>query len=139
MRRASLTFEFSDGTVRVVDVALAVRSASCKATKLVPMMLRTAEHFAAQVGWPQPILAAIVDDCGYPSERITGVVTFTGGSDAALLLTPIGSGLFAATWVPQQAQASLTLTLTAADAVTGLTGTVRATGTVSAAEAAVNP
>ena len=132
MRRASLTFEFSDGTIRVVEVALSVRSASCEATRLVPVLTRTAQHFAAEVGWPQAIEALILDDCGNTAGRATGIVSFSNGVEGSLPLIPLETGVFTATWVPKEPRQSITITVSAREPAGGLTGTVEATGSVVA-------
>jgi len=131
VRRGALTFEFSDGTLRVVDVMLAIRSAVCQPARLVPQLTRTAQHFAARVGWPEPIEVRILDDCGGQVDQVTGIVSFSGGREPSLPLTPLGNGIFTSAWTPWEARPSITLTVTASDPSGGLSGTVQATGSVA--------
>src|SRR5262249_54081821 len=82
--RATLTFTFTpDNVSRAVDIALVVNpnltttssaagkgqaaaDTSCAAKSLVAVIRRPGASYQTAAGWPVPMEAAVVDDCGRP-------------------------------------------------------------------------
>ncbi|MEZ5360809.1 MAG: hypothetical protein R2748_00330 [Bryobacterales bacterium] len=70
VHQATLSVEFADGTVRVVQVMLVIASEGCAATRL-GRCLPLGDHFQTRKGWPALIELLVVDDCGQ-AERTPG-------------------------------------------------------------------
>ena len=135
----TITFQFSDGSVRAVNLLWVVApggstsaaraAAGCTPTKLLPVLTLLGLNFTSPVAWPTPIQVQITDDCGSPMNA--GLVTagFSNG-DAQLGLTPLQNGQWATTWTPRNAvPASLVVTLNAqAFAPTALQGSTTVSG-----------
>lgn len=120
----SVTFGFGTGATQEVAVALVVASgaalaagkspsdrpgtwnlelgtssAQCTPRRLVVVETRLGNRFALEVGWPAPILAQAVDDCGTPVGTATVTASFTTG-EAPLVFQNLRDGRYSATWVP---------------------------------------
>jgi uncharacterized protein (TIGR03437 family) len=139
----TLTFSFANGSSRVADLFLILapgaspsgsekpRDSGCTPSKLVPVFSLLGDNFTVPAAWPTPIAAAIDDDCGTPVTAGTVVVSFSNG-DPLLNLTSNNDGTWSATWPPGNPRASgITLTLTAVQQETNLTGTAQITGGVT--------
>ena len=107
------------------------RASGCTPTKLVPVFTLLGNNFTVPAAWPTPIEAAIDDDCGSPLTAGTVVVSFSNG-DPPLNLTSNNDGNWSVTWPPVNPRPSgITLTLTAVQQETNLTGTAQIGGGVT--------
>jgi uncharacterized protein (TIGR03437 family) len=149
--QATLTISFSDGTDRTVGVLLVVAAGAtssssglgpvpmllgdttgaCTPTKLLPVFTQLGNNFSVPAAWPTSLEATIVDDCGNAMSAGNVVATFNNG-DPPLRLNPSLAGVWSSTWPPANSRASVTITLTAAEAQPTLTGTAQISGGVSA-------
>ncbi len=57
------------------------------------------DGFVASAGYPLPLEAILVDDCGNPISNALVSAAFSTG-DPSLFLQPIGGGHYVATWIP---------------------------------------
>jgi uncharacterized protein (TIGR03437 family) len=115
------TATFLDGSpAQDINAALLVTagSTSCTASNLVVVMRQPGPNFSYTIGWPAPMEAQVIDDCGQPVYQASVVVSFNDG-DAPMSLTSAGGGIYAGMWKP--------------------TGTGAVGFTVRASEAGVNP
>jgi uncharacterized protein (TIGR03437 family) len=146
VQSGTVTLAFGDGStasVQVVALALTgdvsanvradllqttsrpMTSAACSASKagyLIPIFREPLSQSSVQAASATTVQAQVVDDCGHAVTAAGGgsvQVTFSNG-DPALNLNDVGSGLWEATWVPQNASASVTLQVSANE--NGLTG-----------------
>ena len=139
----TLTYSFANGSSRVANLVLILapgatpsgserpRALGCTPTKLVPVFTLLGNNFAVPAAWPTPIEAAIDDDCGASVATGTVVVSFSNG-DPLLKLTSNNNGNWSATWPPVNPRPSgITLTLTAVQQETNLTGTAQISGGVT--------
>ncbi len=86
--------------------------AVCTPARQIPVHTAVLNNFELPVGWPTPILASVVDDCGAPVSASTLICTLSTG-DAAIPLQPLGGGLYSGMWTPSRAgRTSLTLVAT---------------------------
>jgi hypothetical protein len=115
------TATFLDGSpAQDINTALLVTAGAttCTAGNLVVVMRQPGPNFSYTIGWPAPMEAQVIDDCGQPVSQATVVVSFNDG-DPGMSLTWAGAGLYAGMWKP--------------------TGTGPVGFTVRASEAGVNP
>ncbi len=102
-------------------------AANCTPSKLVLAMRQLANNFSSPVGWPVNLEGFLSDDCGDTVTAATVIATFSNG-DPALALPSLGTGIYSATWKPQNTAAT-TVTVRASQgsltpAVVLLTGNV---------------
>lgn len=142
---AKLVLSFSDGTVRNVSLLLIVApgagslssanvghaGSACVPSKLLPVFTLLGDSFNVPAAWPSPVEALILDDCGTPLTKGDVILTFSNG-DPPLRLDPTQPGYWDATWPPGNARSSVTLTLTAAQLESNLSGTAQISGAVAA-------
>ena len=136
VQAGSVTLAFGDGTTAAIDVVALVLSggsarggglaalstAACvggKAGYLIPLFRLPGSLSSVQVSAATTVQAQVVDDCGHTVTSGSVQVTFSNG-DPAINLNSVGSGIWEATWVPQNAATSATLQLAASS--NGLTG-----------------
>jgi uncharacterized protein (TIGR03437 family) len=112
-----ITLRFGDGSVRIVNVALVLRSGSpagspkehlaagCTPSKLVPLFTSLGSSFSVPASWPNALEMAIVNDCGDPFTDGSVVTTFSNG-DPPLALTALREGNWGGTWTPRAVSAS---------------------------------
>jgi adhesin/invasin len=115
--QGSITLRFGDGSVRIVNVALVLRSAplagspkehlagGCIPTKLVPLFTSLGSSFSVPASWPSALEMAVVNDCGDPFTAGSVVSTFSNG-DPPLPLTALREGNWGGTWTPRAVSAS---------------------------------
>ncbi len=129
VQQGSVTIAFSDGSSASVQmVALVIGGsghvvasvrpmlatsicAGGKAGYLIPVFREPSTGSSAQVAAATTIQLQLVDDCGNNVTAAKGgsaQITFSKG-DPGLTLNDIGSGIWEATWVPQNAAKSVTL------------------------------
>jgi uncharacterized protein (TIGR03437 family) len=136
---ASLNLTFSDGSTRSVPVSLALasaplvataslrrRAAGCTPSKLIPAMTAFGPGFTLPAGWPAPLEAKVVDDCGQNLTSGSVIATFSNG-DPPLPLRSSQDGTWSATWIPKSV-ASLTVTLNAQISPPAISGSVQVSG-----------
>ena len=142
--KATLTLSFSDGTIRTVNLLLVVApggtgfssafrgaNTSCTPTTLLPVFTLVGDIFSVPAAWPTAVEATIVDDCGNPMKQGNVVLSFSNG-DSPLRLDASLAAVWSGTWPPGNPRASVTLTLTATQAETKLSGTAQISGGVTA-------
>ena len=142
---ATLTLTFSNGAIRAVPATLTVSNAasgasirsgplpraSCTPQQLLPTMTAIGAGFTLAAGWPTPVEAKVVDDCGQPFTNGTVNATFSNG-DAALSLNSLQDGTWAATWAPRATASNVTITLSAQGSPSSLRGSAQIGGSISA-------
>ncbi len=148
---AAVTFNFSNGTTRVVALVLIVapgggsgltasdenpkfRTAhsACNPTVLIPVSTLLASSFSTFASWPSALEALVADDCAHALTSGSVVATFNNG-DAPVPLVHTGRGRWSGTWTSRNPRnADLVITLDAYQSAPQLRGTVALTG--SAAE-----
>ena len=105
----------------------------CAPQQLLAVHRTLGSNFASPVGFPTPIQAQVVDDCGEAVGNATVVASFSSG-DPPLVLASLRNGIYAGTWVPTTQMALVTVTVRAslpplADAVVQAQGAVQANPT----------
>jgi len=120
----TLTFQFSDGRVSLVQVQFVVAggatadgrakdaSESCVSTQLMPTLTTLGSGFSVPAGYPQGLEARVMDNCGNPQVDGTVFVQFNNG-DAPVKLQSLGNGMWDGTWPVGATPASVTLTVLA--------------------------
>jgi trimeric autotransporter adhesin len=142
---ATVNLAFSGGSARSIPVTLAVtgagatsasitaKAAACTPTQLLPAVTALGSGFTVPAGWPAPMEATVVDDCGQPFTSGTVIATFSNG-DPPLAMNGLADGTWSATWAPRQSS-SVVVTVTAQSAAvqgaTPLHGSVQFNGQVS--------
>ncbi len=136
---ATLTLQFSDGSISAVQVSVIVSNAGgtsssavpsqarpadsgtgCTPNKLLPALTTLGQTFTVSAGWPTALFVNVDDNCGNPMSP-TGAVTVTfSNGDAQLSLRSQGAGAWENTWQTGNAQTGVTLTIHAANQ--GITG-----------------
>lgn len=104
-----LNIAFGTGALRSVNVAASVVDpaiANCNPQLLYLTQIAQAGGFATHIGFPTPLEAVLVDDCGNFISNGLVSAWFSNG-DPDLTLEPIGNGHYAATWMPGHASDSL--------------------------------
>ena len=139
--RATLTFTFTpENVTRALDIAFVVNAAappsaaaasaksaagvSCAAKQLVTVLRSPGASYQTAAGWPIPIEAAVVDDCGAPLTDGKVTTTFST-NDPLLALLHTGNGVWQATWASRNtanAVATLTIKVQAVNHEQTLTG-----------------
>jgi uncharacterized protein (TIGR03437 family) len=140
--QGAITLRFGDGSLRVVNVALVLRSATpagspkerlaggCTPSKLVPLFTSLGSSFSVPASWPSALEMAVVDDCGDPFTAGSVVATFSNG-DPPLPLTALREGNWGGTWTPRGVSASgILLTGQSRSGGGDLQGAARITGGV---------
>jgi uncharacterized protein (TIGR03437 family) len=146
----SITFQFSDGSQRVLSLLWVVSSTgtsgssrkpytsrplattTCTPTQLLPLFTELGVNFSSPVAWPTPIQASIVDDCGNPLTSGSVSLSFSNG-DPALGMSPVQDGTWTATWTPiNPVTSSLMVTLTAQLLTPSIQGTTMVSGAAPA-------
>ena len=115
-----VTFQFSDGTVGAVKVAVIVSSAAgtsswasrtedkserpaavgagCTPSKLIPALTTLGQTFAVSAGWPTALVVNVADDCGNPMPPTGSVTVSFSNGDPPLSLQSQGGGGWESTW-----------------------------------------
>ncbi len=140
IRRGVLTLLFDDGSVRTLNLLFVLTggttpasdsrgaAAVCTPTQLLPLITSLGAGFNVPAGWPNPLEARVVDDCGNPAVDGSVVATFSNG-DPPLPLVSLTDGRWTQTWQPRNgAVARLRVTVTAELPGTDLRGTDEVTG-----------
>ncbi|MEX2263976.1 MAG: IPT/TIG domain-containing protein [Bryobacteraceae bacterium] len=125
----AISFSFSDGTVREISVLLInpARSAAartpqsarqrhavdgCAPGRQLIVAPTLPNNFAAVVGWPVPLQARVLDNCGAPSASSTVNVSFSNG-DPPMVLANLRNGRYTGTWTPAGNVSSVTISMQA--------------------------
>lgn len=134
LQTGSVTLAFGDGSTATIQVgALALSGtagsarsggvqplasvAACpggKASYLIPIFREPSSQSSAQVASATTVQAQVIDDCGHAVTSGSVQVTF-GNGDPGINLNSVGSGIWEATWVPQNAASSVALQVTASE------------------------
>jgi uncharacterized protein (TIGR03437 family) len=145
IRRGSITLQFSDGSVRPIDVLLAVpaagstvspalgispRAGACSPQSLNPVFTLLGQQFVVPASWPVSVEVRVVDDCGTFLNSGTVVLTFSN-ADAPVTMVPIGDGRWGGTWQPRGSTQQVRVTVTVETADHGLRGTAQVSGGVT--------
>jgi uncharacterized protein (TIGR03437 family) len=152
---AQLKLTFSNGSVLTVSLLLVVApgatsstsalprtTASCTATKLLPVFTLVGSNFSVPAAWPTPVAVSIVDNCGNPLINGSVILSFSNG-DPSLRMTSNLNGVWSVTWPPANVRPSgivLAVSATRQEAPV-LTGFASISGGVSANPAVpeINP
>jgi uncharacterized protein (TIGR03437 family) len=147
--RGSLVLQFpQENASRTVDLLLVVTTvlnpssalepglstpaatATCAATKLLPVFTTLGANFNAPASWPAAIDVNVTDDCGSPVRTGSVVTSFSNG-DPPLNLVSQQDGHWSATWAPLNARTnSMVVTVTAQQSQANLQGTIQIGGNV---------
>jgi uncharacterized protein (TIGR03437 family) len=138
IQRGTITFQFSDGSVRPVDILLATPPASSAAARVPGCTPRSlslvftllGQQFLVPASWPSPVEVRVVDDCGVFLNAGSVVLTFSN-LDAPVTMVPIGDGRWSGTWQPRGAAQQVRITATAQTADRTAQGSTQITGGVS--------
>lgn len=143
--RGAITLSFSDGSRRIVAVALVLApsagsssssaekgkmvSANCQPKTLVPIFTLINDGFSIPAAYPGQVAVKVVDDCANP--MVTGgvSVSFSNG-DPPVRLTSLKDGTWAGTWTPQRQFPEIVVTAAAAVPELDLKGQVKIKGTL---------
>ncbi len=124
IRRGVLTLLFADGAVRTVNLLFALGNEAaadaqrdaeqtCTPTRLLPLISSLGAGFTVPAGWPTPLDARVIDDCGNPLRDGSVVATFSNG-DPPLPLISLRDGRWSQTWQARNSDvAQLKVTVTA--------------------------
>jgi uncharacterized protein (TIGR03437 family) len=100
---------FGTGALRTLNVGISVVDpvvTNCAPQSLYLTEIALPNNFATRIGFPTPLEAVLVDNCGnFISNGLVNAAFSNGDPDLAL--EPLGQGLYAATWMPGHASASL--------------------------------
>jgi len=151
-----LTLQFSDGVVRRVGVRTIVApappsgslrtgtqekprdsprdNAGCTPTQLVPAITTLGQSFGVPAAWPVAIEAQVSDDCGNALNTGNVTASFSNG-DPLLNLLLVQGGTWQNTW-RSGSTGPVTVTITANDPTSNLTGTRAVTGGLGASSMA---
>jgi uncharacterized protein (TIGR03437 family) len=114
IRQGTLTLDFSDGSFQTVRVLLvvvprgtppaAVRAAhsSCVPTSLQSEFTLVPKGFTAVTGFPLPMEARVVDDCGHTFTAGSVTASFSNG-DPPMSLVHVQDGRWSGTYTPKTA------------------------------------
>jgi len=100
---------FEAGALRTLSVGISVldpANANCAPQALYLTETALADAFATRVGFPTPIEAVLMDDCGNLVSNGLMSAAFSNG-DPDIELEPLGQGLYEGTWMPGHASDSL--------------------------------
>jgi uncharacterized protein (TIGR03437 family) len=142
---ASIRLLFGDGSSQTVQLLLVISAtagtasarpgavapkttATCTASKLLPVFTTIGTGFNTPAAWPTPIVVQVVDDCGNAFNAGSVIVSFSDG-DPPISLLSIGIGNWAGTWVPEHSATGFSARADAQQLP--LSGSVAVTGQVS--------
>jgi uncharacterized protein (TIGR03437 family) len=152
IHRGTLTLAFSDGKTRAISILLVLAPAGsvlasasstmdkpgtsahavagCTPKVLAPVFTELPAGFSIPVGFSGQVSVMVVDDCANP--LINGDVTVSfSDNDPSLQLISLKNGTWAATWIPINPAAQVTVTAVAEN-TTGLKGSITLTGGLQA-------
>ncbi len=141
--RGSITFSFSDGSIRTVTLALVItpgtnspkaREAGCGPTTLVPIFTSLPSGYSASVGYPSQVGVKVLDDCGTPMTTGGVAASFSNGDDPLPLISLL-DGNWVSTWTPAHASAVITVTADASIPEQNLKGEIKQTTSSQANDA----
>jgi uncharacterized protein (TIGR03437 family) len=104
-----ITFSVGTQSVRTLNAGFSVTGAgvsTCQPQLLYLTQTGIPDNFATRTGFPTPLAAVLVDDCGNFISNALVSATFSN-SDPGIGLEPIGNGHYIGTWIPAQASDSL--------------------------------
>lgn len=120
--QGTVTLTFSDGSTQTVNVLFLIPestaparrgfAAACAPKKLIAVMRTLGSNFSPPAGWPSPVEAQVIEDCGSPITNATVVASFSSG-DPPLPLVSLGNGIYSGTWRPVNFASQVTVTLRA--------------------------
>jgi uncharacterized protein (TIGR03437 family) len=142
IQRGTLTLQFADGRAQTVALLLVVgagsvataraATADCAASRLLPVFSSLGSGFRVPAGWPATIEAKVVDDCGRPLTAGSVVASFSSG-DPPTSLTSLRDGRWVGSWQARNSgSSSLSVTVSATDPVSNLTGSAQISGGLDA-------
>jgi len=100
---------FEAGALRTLNIGISVvdmTNAHCAPQFLYLTETALGNAFATRIGFPTPLEAVLVDDCGNLVSNGLVSAAFSNG-DPDTVLEPLGKGRYAATWRPGHASDSL--------------------------------
>ncbi len=137
--RGTLTLQFAEGGAQTVSLLFVVLgtatsqqrlAAGCSPARLFPLVTSLQQEFGVRAGWPVPIEARVVDDCGDPVTAGSVTASFSNG-DPPLPLASLKNGRWTGSWVARNASRErLTITVNAAIPETQLAGSAQVGGTL---------
>ncbi|MFN0171645.1 MAG: BACON domain-containing protein [Bryobacteraceae bacterium] len=140
--RGTLTLQFAEGGAQTVSLLFVVLgaersperlAAGCAPARLLPLVTSLQQEFGVRAGWPVPIEARVVDDCGDAVTAGSVTASFSNG-DPPLPLASLKNGRWTGSWVARNASRErLTITVSAAIPETPLAGSVQVGGTLGTA------
>jgi len=86
-------------TDNLLEVLLVVKGSSCTPKRLLPVITNLGGGFVESAGFPAPLVAQVVDDCGTPLTSGAVMAYFPSG-DPGVPLTASGPGQWSGTWLP---------------------------------------
>ena len=153
VHNGSLTFVFSDGSVRTVSILTVVStgggggsspsrlqplaSTSCSASLQIQPTTLTDPTTSVPLTQPATMQAKVVDNCGSPFNSGSVSVTFSNG-DPQVNLTSVGNGNWSGNWQPRngaQQQVKLSYLAIGVQGITATGGTTTLTVTLTSGAA----
>lgn len=122
--RATVTLSFSNKQVLDAAVLVVITSGTvtavlrgmdadiCVAKEQFMLATKLSTNFTLTAGWPVPVLAQVVSNCGTAVLDSAVTVAFDNG-DPPLVLANLRTGLYSGTWTPQKPGNRVTLTFRA--------------------------
>ena len=146
VRRGRINLEFTDGSVKVVEIVLVIpqtsastsaskknpipRAAGCTPTSLNLVFSLLGQQFKVPAAWPSTIEARVADDCGNSLDTGSVVASFSNG-DPPLSLRAVGDGRWTNTWQPSYSASQVRVTAAAENAGHTLKGSTQISGEVT--------
>lgn len=84
----------------------------CEPKRLHAVFRTLTDNFSSPLGWPTPIEALVVDDCGNAVTNATVVASFSNG-DLPLVLTSLRNGFYVGTWKSTKTGTAVSVTVRA--------------------------
>jgi uncharacterized protein (TIGR03437 family) len=121
-------------TDHIVTILLVVpKTAPCTATQLLPVVTNLEGSFQIAAGFPVPLQAQVVDDCGVPLTAGSVMAYFPLTGDPSTSLIALGQGQWSGTWMPHlTAGGPAAAGIMASGATTAIFGSTGVIGTVAA-------
>jgi len=98
-------------------VPLRREASDCAPSRLAPADVGMMSNFSSPVGWPTPLRVQVADNCGNAVSQGQVTASFSNGDPAVVAkLLDTSRGLYSATWAPNKAASTVTITIRASAA-----------------------
>jgi uncharacterized protein (TIGR03437 family) len=112
----TLLLTTSNGSVApFAEGLVTARAATCTPSSIVISQFGLPGNFSVPAGWPAPLTALAMDNCGNPLANASLVASFSNG-DPPISLAGDQTGAYSATWQPGSTKPGMTITMDATSA-----------------------